>query len=66
MSTTSREPAPVPRPRAYTPGQFAELTTVPYETVLLLIKRGEIHARKAGRRYVIPDWALEEFLAKPG
>lgn len=57
--------AEVPKPRAYSPRQFGELTTVPYETVVLLINRGEIYARKAGRRWVIPDWVLDDFLARP-
>lgn len=57
--------AEIPKPRAYNPRQVSELTTLPYETVILLINRGEIYARKAGRRWVIPDWSLEDFLGPP-
>jgi hypothetical protein len=57
--------AEVPKQRAYNAHQVAEMTTLPYETVILLINRKEIYARKAGRRWVIPDWSVDDFLGRP-
>lgn len=57
--------AQIPTQRAYSPAQFGELTTLPEKTVTHLIRTGRLHARKAGRRWVIPDWVLEDFLARP-
>jgi helix-turn-helix protein len=57
--------ADVPRQRAYSPAQFGEMTTLPETTVRQLIRGGEIYARKAGRRWIIPDWVLEDYLKRP-
>lgn len=54
-----------PKLRAYSPRQVSDMTGIPYETVILLINRKEIYARKAGRRWVIPDWSLDDFLGRP-
>lgn len=51
--------------RAYSPAQFGEELGVPEKTVTHLIRRGDIHARKVGRRWVIPAWVLEDYLARP-
>lgn len=55
----------IPRPRAYSAAQFGEIVNVPEKTVRNLLCEGRIHGVKVGRRWVIPDWVLEEFLAKP-
>lgn len=56
---------PIPMQRAYSPAQFGEFLGLAETTVTHLIRKGEIYARKAGRRWVIPDWVLEDYLARP-
>lgn len=57
--------AEVPEPRAYNPKQVAAMVSLPEKTVTALIRRGEIYARKGGRRWVIPKWSVDDFLARP-
>jgi excisionase family DNA binding protein len=59
--------ADVPAPRRpMSPAQFGEeLGGISEKTITHLIRKGDIHARKVGRRWVIPAWVLEEFLARP-
>ncbi len=46
------------------PGIVAERLAVSPDTVYRLIRRGELGAVRAGRRYVVPDEALREFLER--
>lgn len=47
--------------RILTPEQFGELAQLSAKTVVALCARGDIPgARKMGRRWRIPDWALED------
>lgn len=51
--------------RCMSPAEFGQVTGLPEKTVTHLIRKGEIYARKAGRRWVIPNEVLDEFLAVP-
>lgn len=52
---------PAPR-RAWAPREVAKLLGLSKSTVYLSIQRGELRARRWGRRWVVPDDALDEFL----
>jgi excisionase family DNA binding protein len=43
--------------RAWTPREVASQLGIPYETVLDLIHKGSIKSLKAGRYYLVPDFA---------
>lgn len=62
---TAGQKAEIPVQRAYTARQVSQMIAVPYEGVLALCISGDLFSRRAGRRYVIPAWAVDEFLAKP-
>lgn len=52
-----------PARRAWRPREVAEMTGIEYKVVLELIHSGDLGAVKVGRLHVVPDTALQEFLA---
>lgn len=53
-------------PLTYTVSQAAELLGISPWTYYEAVKRGELPARKVGRRIVVPRIQLEQWLAKEG
>jgi excisionase family DNA binding protein len=57
--------AKAPARTAWTAHEVAEQIGVPYRTVLAeLIHTGELASVKAGRHYIVPDEALQAYLAR--
>ena len=50
---------------AYNFDEAATLISVSSDTLRRLREAGEIKTKRIGRRWVVPHWALEEYLAKP-
>lgn len=48
---------------AYSPREVAEMTGLPYKHVLLLIRRGDLHAVRAGRLFRVSSASLGRWLA---
>ena len=48
----------------YTTKELPGILNISRNTVLKLIKNGQIKTVRAGRRIIIPSWAIEEFLSK--
>jgi len=46
-----------------TPTDAALVLRVPTKTIVELCRRGEVAARKVGRRWRIPRWAVEDFFS---
>lgn len=52
--------------RPLSPAQLGEaLGGISEKSITHLIRKGDIHAVKVGRRWVIPAWVLDDLLAKP-
>ncbi len=51
---------------AYTTDQVAKMLSISPDTVRELIHTKQLRAQSAGRKFVIPRWAVEDWLAKAG
>ncbi len=49
-------------PYAHSAEAAADLLSLPYETFLGLLRTGAVKGKRVGKRWVVPDWALHEFL----
>lgn len=61
---TAQDTAPV-QPDAWQAKQAAIRLNIPYRTVMRLISKGELETVKAGRYYLVPEWAIQKFLGNP-
>ncbi|QWF81161.1 excisionase family DNA-binding protein [Amycolatopsis sp. CA-230715] len=62
-AATSTAPVGEQPPRdAWTPRETAERLGIPYDTVLGLIRSGQLSAQRAGRYYVVPDAEIHRYL----
>lgn len=48
---------------AYSPQEVGDLVKLPYSTVLTLIKRGELKAVRAGKRWRVSAREIDRWLA---
>jgi excisionase family DNA binding protein len=48
---------------AYTVQQVAEMLGISYDATRRLINTGKLRARNTGKRYIIPQSAIDEYLA---
>src|SRR6266511_4088704 len=48
-----------------TPAEAGERLRIPAKTCSMLCARGDLPARKAGRRWVIPEWAVDDYVRRP-
>lgn len=60
-SSRQRDPNQPPRV-AWRPREVAKLTGLGYDTVLGLIRSGQLGAVKVGQTYAVPDAELDRFL----
>jgi excisionase family DNA binding protein len=51
--------------RAYTVPQAAEMLGLSEVYLRVMLKRGDIHSVKAGRRVLVPATAIRDFLSPP-